>query len=395
MGSGEQAGELLMSKRLGLLIVAILMGVMARGGPSALAQMPPNESVTVLQLPAHSPHWVATMAPLSGSIMLTPMVLIDGDTRQVLGNLSGGLAAMFAPSPDHKFFYVAETFYARGTQGDRTDVLTIYDATHLSRVGEIPITSKRQLALADPTSMGVTPDGRFALMLNLTPATSVTAVDLENKKVAGEIQTPGCSEILILGDRQFASVCADGSMLTTDFDDSAKTTSQKRTAKPFFDVEKDPVFQLPAMIDKKAYFVSYHGVVYPMDVDSSPAAAEETWSMLTDKDKKDGWRPGGWQPVAGYAPGQLLFVLMHQGGEWTQKVGGPEVWVYDLKTHKRVNRIPLPAKSNAIRVSQDDNPLLFALVTSESKMQIFSALKGRYLGTVNEVSQHPYTMFGL
>src|SRR6266850_90150 len=187
-----------MTKRLGLLIVAILMGVMARGGPSALAQMPPNEQVTVLQ------------------------------------------------SPDHKFFYVAETFYARGTQGDRTDVLTVYDATHLSRIGEIPITSKRQLALADPSSMGVTPDGRFVLMLNLTPATSVTAVDLEGKKVAGEIQTPGCSEILMLGDREFASVCADGSMLTTKFDDSAKATEQKRTAKPFFDVEKDPVFQLPA-----------------------------------------------------------------------------------------------------------------------------------------------------
>jgi methylamine dehydrogenase heavy chain len=235
-----------MTKRSGLLIVAILMGVMARGGPRALAQMPPNEQVTVMQLPPASPHWVATMAPLSGSIMLTPVVLIDGDTLQVIGNLSGGLAAMFAPSPDHKFFYMAETFYARGTQGDRTDVLTIYDATHLSRAGEIPITSKRQLALADPSSMGVTPDGRFVLMLNLTPATSVTAVDLESKKVADEIQTPGCSELLILGNREFASVCADGSMLTTDFDDSAKATSQKRTAKPFFDVEKDPVFQLPA-----------------------------------------------------------------------------------------------------------------------------------------------------
>ena len=39
--------------------------------------------------------------------------------------------------------------------------------------------------------------------------------------------------------------------------------------------------------------------------------------------------------------------------------------------------------------------LLFALVTSDSKMQIFSALKGRYLGTINEVSQHPYTLFGM
>ncbi|MGZ3620241.1 MAG: amine dehydrogenase large subunit, partial [Candidatus Binataceae bacterium] len=202
-----------MTKRLGLLFVAILMVVMGRGGPGALAQMPPNEQVTVLQLPAYSPHWVATMTPLSGSIMMTPIVLIDGDTQKVLGNLSGGLAAMFAPSPDHKFFYLADTFYSRGTQGDRTDVLSIYDATHLSRIGEIPITSKRQLALADPSSMGVTPDGRFVLLLNLTPATSVTAVDLDRKKVAGEIQTPGCSEILILGDRQFASVCADGSML--------------------------------------------------------------------------------------------------------------------------------------------------------------------------------------
>jgi methylamine dehydrogenase heavy chain len=302
---------------------------------------------------------------------------------------------MFATSPDHKEFYTADTFYSRGVQGDRTDVVTIYDATHLSRTGEIAISNKRQLALADPSSMNVTTDGRFLLLLNLTPATSVTAVDLQGKKLAGEIQTPGCSEILVFGAREFASVCADGSMLTTQFDDNAKATAQKRTVKPFFDVEKDPVFQLPAMIGKKAYFVSYHGVVYPMDLGSSPAGPGETWSMLSDTEKKDGWRPGGWQPVAGYTPGHLLFVLMHQGGEWTQKVGGPEVWVYDLKTRKRVNRIPLPAKSNAIRVSEDGNPLLFALVTSQSQLQVFSALKGRYMGTVNEVSSHPYTLFGL
>ena len=28
---------------------------------------------------------------------------------------------MFAPSPDHKQFYTAETFYSRAIQGDRTD----------------------------------------------------------------------------------------------------------------------------------------------------------------------------------------------------------------------------------------------------------------------------------
>jgi methylamine dehydrogenase heavy chain len=388
-----------MARRLGFPTAAgwaVLVVLTTLGGPhAALAQMPPNEQVTVLQLPPVSPHWVATMTPLAGSIMVTPIVLIDGDTQKVIGNISGGLAAMFAASPDHKYFYTADTYYSRGTQGDRTDVLTIYDATHLTRIGEIPLSNKRQLAMADPSSMAVTPDGRFALLLNLTPATSVTAVDLQNKKVAGEIQTPGCSEVLILGNREFASVCADGSMLTTTFDDSAKTTSQKRTAKPFFDVEKDPVFQLPAIIDKTGYFVSYHGMVYPMDLGSGPARPGSAWSMLSDQEKRDGWRPGGWQPVAGYAPGHLIFVLMHRGSEWTQKMAGPEVWAYDVNDHKRVFRIPLPLASNAIRVSQDANPLLFALVTSESKLQVLSALKGRYMGTVNEVSLHPYTLFGL
>src|ERR1700677_2391724 len=120
-----------MAKRLGffiaaLMIAAVLASATTGGGPSVFAQMPPNEQVTVLQLPTASPHWVATMTPLSGSIMMTPIVLINGDTLQVLGNLTGGLAAMFAVSPDHKYFYMADTFYSRGTQGDRTDVLTVY-----------------------------------------------------------------------------------------------------------------------------------------------------------------------------------------------------------------------------------------------------------------------------
>lgn len=384
-----------MAERLGLLIVAILMGVMAWGGPGALAQMPPNEQVTIQQLPDVSPHWVAVLSPFGGSIMITPIVLIDGDTLQVIGNITGGLAAMFAASPDHKYFYTADTFYSRAVRGDRTDVVTIYDAHKLEPIGEIPVPTKRQLAIPDPTSMQPTEDGRFLLMLNLTPATSVTAVDLQQRKLAGEIQIPGCSEVLMLEAREFASVCADGSMLTTQFDDSAKTTDQKRTAKPFFDVEKDPVFQLPAMIGKQAYFVSYHGVVYPMDLSSSPAQPGATWSLLSDQEKKDGWRPGGWQPVAGYAPGHLIFVLMHQGGEWTHQVAGPEVWMYDLNEHKRVAKISLPIKSNAIRVSQDGNPLLFALVSQSAQLQVFSALKGRYMGTVNEVTQNPYILFGL
>ena len=121
--------------------------------------------------------------------------------------------------------------------------------------------------------MGVTPDGHFALMLNLTPATSVTAVDLESKKWPARFNS-----------RMLGNPDARGSRVRLgmrrrldayhEVRRHRQATEQKRTAKPFFDVEKDPVFQLPAMIDKKAYFVSYHGIVYPMDLSSSPAEPE-------------------------------------------------------------------------------------------------------------------------
>lgn len=375
------------------LIVAILLSMAVCRGMGALAQMPPQEQITILKLPPVSPHWIAATS-FGGSIVVTPITLIDGDTLQVVGMISGGMTSMFAAAPDHKQFYTADTFYSRAVRGDRTDTVTIYDASKLAPTGEIVIPDKRQLAVQDTTAMSVTPDGRFLLYSNLTPATSVTAVDLQGRKVAGEIQIPGCSEVLMLGAREFASVCADGSMLTTQFDDSAKATEQKRTAKPFFDVDKDPVFDLPAMIGKQAYFVSYHGTAYPMDISTNPASPGQSWALLSDKEKQEGWRPGGWQPVSYYAQSHLMFVLMHQGGEWTQKKAGTEVWVFDVNQHRRVARIPMPVEANSIRVTQDGKPILFAASTAEGLMQVFSALDGKYLGQIKEL-ERPFTLFGL
>ena len=359
----------------------------------ARAQMPPQEQVTILQLPAVSPHWIAA-ASFSGSIMTTPILFVDGDSLKMIGTITGGLTAMFAPAPDHQHFYTADTYYSRAVRGDRTDTVSIYDARTLSPASEILIPNKRQLAVQDTTAMSVTPDGRFLLYGNLTPATSVTAIDLQSKKVANEIQTPGCSEILMVGAREFASICADGAMLTTKLDDQAKAVEQKRTAKPFFDVEKDPVFGRPAIIGKEAYFISYHGMVYPMDLSATPANAGAPWTLLTDNQKRDGWRPGGWQPLTGFARDHLIFVLMHRGGEWTQKKAGKQIWVFNVDQDSRVAVIPLPAEANSIHVTQDDKPLIFAASKKEGVIQVFSALDGRYEGQVEDLGQ-PFTLFGL
>jgi methylamine dehydrogenase heavy chain len=384
-----------MAKRA-VFIVAILLGLSAWCGSGALAQMPPEEGVKVRELPLAGPHWVFVMNPFSGTLEVTSVYAVDGDSLQVLGQLTGGIVSAFAVAPDHKQIYMADTYYSRGARGDRTDVLTIYDARHLAPTGEVILPTKRQLSIPDSSQMTVTPDGRFVLVANVTPATSVSLVDIQNRSVAGEIETSGCAEVLIAGPRRFVSVCSDGSMMTTEFDDNGKQTAQKRTAKPFFDVEKDPVFGVPARVGDDAYFVSYHGRVYPMGLGSNPAVPAESWSLLSDDDKKAGWLPGGYEPVWGNAAKGLLFVLMHEGGgDWTHKKPGSEVWVYDVKGQKRIDRIVLPTLANAILVTQDDAPTLFALNAMNATLQAFSALDGRYLGALSGLSGVPWEMYGL
>jgi methylamine dehydrogenase heavy chain len=377
------------------LLLTILVGLCFCVTETALAEMPPQEVVTVRKMPAASPHWVFVMIPFSSSLLVTSILAVDGDSLKVLGTVTGGIVSDLAIAPDHKELYTADTFYSRGSRGVRTDVVTIYDLKTLDVAGEIKIPTKRQLSIPDRSSMEVTPDGHFLLIANMTPATSATVVDLKSRKVAGEIEMAGCAEILVTGDRQFVSVCGDGSMLTTQFNDEGKATSQKRTAKPFFDPEKDPVFGVPAIIGKIAYFISYHGMVYPVDVSGSQAEPETTWSLLNGKEKAEDWRPGGWQPLWGYAKRGLLYVLMHQGGEWTHKQPGTEVWVYNARDHRRVDTIMLPQSANAILTTQDSNPLLFALSEEPGTLQKFSALSGKYLGTLKDVPATPFELFGL
>jgi methylamine dehydrogenase heavy chain len=53
---------------------------------------------------------------------------------------------------------------------------------------------------------------------------------------------------------------------------------------------------------------------------------------------------------------------MHRGHEWTHKDSGTEVWVYDVQTQKRLQKLKLSKPAQAIAVSQDDSPLLYTIV---------------------------------
>jgi methylamine dehydrogenase heavy chain len=367
----------------------------------ARAQEPADEQVTVRELPAPSLHWglVYSLATL-GSFSPSSVTIVDGDSQKVLGTIDGGLGSGFAVAPDHSQFFMADTFYSRGARGDRTDVVTFYDGKTLNPTGEVIIPPKRQLTAQDNMTTSVTPDGQMLLVANMTPATTATVVDIRNRKVLNEIEMTGCTEVLVTGNRQFVSLCGDGSMMTTDFDDGGKATSQRRMPQPFFSPDQDPVYALPAMIGTEAYFLSYNGMIYPVDLSTDPATAGKPWSLLEAEDTAKLWKPGGVQQLAVNRSKGQIYVLMHQGGAWTHKDPGKEVWVYDVKTQKRLKKLSLQRPVDAIMATQDSKPLLFAEMQSVPPLtlgyvQVYAAGSGRLMGTVEPeiaIFEHIYGM---
>jgi methylamine dehydrogenase heavy chain len=363
----------------------------------------PESGIKVAVLPPPSPHWVLVYNLASlGSFAPSSVTIFDGDSQKLLGMLTGGLGSSFAIAPDRSAFYMSDTFYSRGSRGERTDVTTIYDAKTLLPKGEVVLPTKRQLTAQDNATSGVTPDGKLLLVANMTPATSATVVDIAKRKVLGEIEMTGCVEVLVTGNRQFVSLCGDGSMMTTNFDDHAKATSQKRTKAPFFNPDQDPVYALPAIIGKTAYFLSYGGKIYPVDLSTDPATPGEPWSLLSaDEEKeKERWRPGGVQALAVHEKSGRIYVLMHQGGEWSHKWPGVDVWVHDVKTRKRVQTIKLEQMADAIMTTPDDAPLLVTVMTTIPPstlgyVQFYSATDGKLRGTVKDfpaLFEHVYAL---
>jgi methylamine dehydrogenase heavy chain len=357
----------------------------------ASAQLPADQ-MTTLTLPEPKPNWVFIMDIQFPVNMLQKIWIIDGDARKLLGTVYGGYEGNFEISPDHREMYMIDTYYSRGWRGDRTDVVSIFDAKTTNLIAEVKIPSKRLLIIPKRNSTSITPDGRFLLVANMTPATSVSIVDLKARTFLGEIETPGCAQVTATANRQFFSMCADGSMLSVQFDDAGKQTAKKQS-KPLFDPSTDPMFDQPAIAGNKAYFISYHGKVLPVDFSGAEAAAQPDWTMIDAADPDKSWRPGGWQTVTYQPKSGLLYALMHQGGEWTHKQFGTEVWVFNAQTHKRVQRIKLKTPGYSIMVSNGDKPLLFDMSLLPAKLETYSAPDGKYLGEYDDIGT-PFLLYG-
>jgi methylamine dehydrogenase heavy chain len=372
----------------GALIAGILLAGFAR------ADLAPDvghgPSMATLAVPA-SKHWVWVNDFVFPHMADGMAYLVDGDSGRYLGTLSTGYGFVrVVLSRDGKIIYSPETYFARGTRGKRTDVVTLYDPGTLLAAGEIAIPPKRSSNLPMMANSVLTDDDRFLLIYNFNPAQSVTVVDTKLRKFVREIETPGCALVYPTGPRSFFSVCGDGSLSLVDLDDNG-AAHQKRT-EPVFNLAEDPVTEKAVRIGKIWYFVSFAGRIYPLEVGPQQAVTQPTWWLTSDAERKAGWRPGGIQQLAVNAQKSRLYAIMHRGGIETHKDPGKDVWVFDVTSRQRVQQFLLKNLASSIQLSSDAQPLLFSIFIENPNLDVYDAAGGKWLRSIDHIGTSPTLM---
>jgi methylamine dehydrogenase heavy chain len=389
------------------IAVTLVLWLAAQAG----AQVPREAPGTVEKLGPPNPHWVWV-----SDLVLERSALLDADSGKFLGLINGGygaIAPLFAKSRPE--VYLTTTYFSRRTHGERTDLLEIHDLTNLALVTEIPLPSKRAIDAVAMAHSALSDDDRFVAVFNWTPRTSLSIVDVQQRRFVAEIEMPGCSLVYAAGPRRFFSLCTDGTALVVTLDDAGNEMTKQRT-QPFFDPKKDPVTEKAVRYGNLWLFVSFDGWVYPFDVSNDDPSFGDKWSLISDSERRDRWRIGGWQHLAVHQQSGTLYSLVHRGEPDSHKEPGEEIWVYDLKQRQRKSRIELrnpgftvygvpidigktwpgplrhlpqrlmdavaPALVTHIQVTQDEQPLLLTASQYAGSLGVYDARSGDWLQRV-------------
>jgi methylamine dehydrogenase heavy chain len=387
-----------------LLLALLCLAQASRAGE------PVREQGAVATLPPVGAHWV--WVP---DLVFAHSLLFDGDSGEVLATIDGGTTISPKPplfSPERGEFYSVEIDYARGKRGKRTDFVTIHDARTLDVTGEIVLPTRTSESAASLGYAELLDGGPFLATFNQFPVTSVSITNLRARTFVGEIPVTGCAGVYPTGERSFATLCGDGTMLSVTLDADGRRLATESTIR-FFDVVDDAVMMSGGRVGRRWVFASFGGIAHEIDFAASPPAVT-SWSMVDESERALGWRPGGRQLLALHGASQRLYVLFHRGEAGSHKDPGPEVWVFDLASRTRVDRIAMPnfaaafigdmleveedgfgawllravlpdAGADTIAVTQDEAPLLFARSSEIGSVAVLDARTGEHLRSLTEV----------
>ncbi len=364
-------------RRSGWLLLLLASTSMANIEPETVGQSTMAEP---------TPTWLMVHGALG------PAYIFDSATGDMQGLLS---LSRFTPAVEANVgvgeLYAAESFYSRGPRGERADILTIYDMSTLSPVDEVELPQKIA-ALGFLQYIELLDDRRHVAVYNMTPAASVSLVDVKDREFAGEISTPGCALIMGTANRGFLQICGDGSLQLIRVDTNGKESQRIRSRK-FFSIEEDPVFDKPVQTPEGWLLTSYQGRVFDVTVDGDDIRISEPWWLLTQDDKAENWSPGGGQLIAYHERQDLLFVLVNSEGEFSHDSAGTEVWVFDRSAQRRIGRLTLEQPGTNLYVSQNDAPLL-TVTGDDMQLHVFDVATLTLVRTISEVGFAPGLLQG-
>jgi methylamine dehydrogenase heavy chain len=386
----------MMIARKGRCLLAAAAGSLLAGVALAQQGQPPPlpiEPTGVIQtLPAsYPPSWFlvhdASFFHMSDGKVYVIDTAAATLAAQVKGTFNVSLIGNIAQSPKRGEIYATETFHSRGSRGDRLDVLTIFDTRTLAPKGELILpTGKRFMGL--PQHYAVLPlnDERWLGVANFSPATSVTLVDLDSRKIIGEIPTPGCVLAYPTGKRGFSSLCADGRFLSTELAADGSIAKQVRTD-VFFDSNTSPIYERPTIIGSTAYFPSFAGLVYPVDISGSVAKVGEPWNLVPEAERAGKWAPGGLGLSDKDDQGRFYIIMHPDATDGTHQRGGPEVWVYDPVAKQRVQRIALKSWGLSLALSRGEDPVLMVVNPNDMSLEMYNTGSGEFIRTITGFGQ--------
>ena len=330
---------------------------------AAAAPVPEVEESDTAQLPPANPHWLLAYTSFDAAR------LIDGDAGKMLGaiHIAQLSNVTFVPGGDR--IVVAESIWTKGNRGTRQDMLSVYDGRTLKLDHEIPLPG-RLLTGNRRSTLDVSPDGRFAYIYDMSPASVVMMIDLQRRKLARTVEIAGCSGAYAFG---------VGTVATVDVSKSKAAVVQSSS---FFNADEDPIFDNSIVESRsgRAFLLSYSGLIYEVRAGTEPQVAP-AWSLQeaagmargSTKPLQPSWLPGGRQLIAFNPKTGRLYVLMHMGEFWSHKESGTELWEVDADQHKVLRRHKLEDHADSVAVSQDDKPILFLSTGGSEALQIIDA----------------------
>ncbi|WP_423208345.1 methylamine dehydrogenase (amicyanin) large subunit [Paracoccus yeei] len=319
---------------------------------------------------------------------ITQQFAIDGETGRVVGITDGGFLPQPLVADDGSFIAQASTVFSRIARGTRTDYVEVFDPETFEPTADIELPKDARFLIGTYQWMNaLTPDKKKLLFYQFSPAPAVGIVDLEGKTFDRMVDVPDCYHIFPASPTVFYMNCRDGSLARVDIAE----TEPKITNTEVFHAEDELLINHPAYSMRAGRLVwpTYTGKIFQIDLTEEKATFREPIEALTEAERADNWRPGGLQQTAYHRASDRIFLLVDQRDQWRHKTASRFVVVLDAATGERISKIELGHEIDSINVSQDAEPLLYALSAGTQTLHIFDAGTGKELRKVTHLGRGP------